>query len=190
MSTLTYTPFTPWPPRKTADPRNASQLQYMHGLTEILEYEAPIQALAMFQTYAKASGLMKIAAPVRKRFERALLVAEKAGQVIIEREDDSEVDGPDDSVGWIVRLPDQDPVNVRTLGDRGFAEIPMSLPRLSSKFAPKMNLWGVKTSIVLCLIIMVCKSLRRWYGGAWIKSWRFISNDTRYTFPFAARFFR
>jgi len=126
MSTITFTPFTPWPPRKTADPRNASQMQYMHGLTEILEYEAPIQALAMFQTYAKASGLMKIAAPVRKRFERALLEAEKAGQVIIEREDDSEVDGPDDSVGWIVRLPDQEPVKVRSLGDRGFSEIPMS----------------------------------------------------------------
>jgi hypothetical protein len=118
--------FTPWPPRKTADPRNASQVQYMHGLTEILEYEAPMQALALFQTYAKASGLLKIAARVRKRFERALLLAEKSGQVIIEREDDSEVDGPEDSVGWIVRLPGQDPVRVRTLGDRGFAEIPMS----------------------------------------------------------------
>lgn len=126
MSDASFTLFTPWPPRKTADPRNASQVQYMHGLTEILEYEAPIQALALFQTYAKASGLMKIAAPIRKRFERALLLAEKAGQVLVEREDDSEVDGPEDSVGWIVRLPDQDPVKVRTLGDRGFAEIPMS----------------------------------------------------------------
>jgi hypothetical protein len=118
--------FIEWPPRKTADPRNASQVQYMHGLTEILQYEAPIQALALFQTYAKASGLMKIAASVRKRFERALLEGEKAGQVVIEREDDSEVDGPQDSVCWVVRLPDQDPVKVRTLGTRGFAEIPMS----------------------------------------------------------------
>lgn len=117
--------FTPWPTRKTADPRSASQVQYMHGLTEILQYEAPIQALALFQTYAKASGLLKIAAPVRKKFERALLEGEKAGQVIIEREDDSEVDGPEDSVCWIVRLPDQEPVRLRTLGSRGFAEIPM-----------------------------------------------------------------
>lgn len=126
MSDISSTPFTSWPPRKTADPRNASQMQYMHGFSEILEYEAPIQALALFQTYAKASGLLKIVASVRKRFERALLLAEKAGQVIIERESDSEVDGPEDSVGWIVRLPDQDPVKVRTLGERGFAEIPMS----------------------------------------------------------------
>ncbi len=118
--------FVKWTPRKTADPRSASQVQYMHGLCEILEYEAPIQALALFQTYAKASGLLKIAAPVRKRFERALLEGEKAGQVVIEREPDSEVDGPEDSVGWIVRLPGQNSVKVRTLGDRGFAEIPMS----------------------------------------------------------------
>lgn len=117
--------FTEWPARKTADPRSASQVQYMHGLTEILQYEAPMQALALFQTYAKASGLMKIAAPVRKRFERALLEGEKAGQVIIEREDDSEVEGPEDSVCWIVRLPDQEPMKLRTLGTRGFAEIPM-----------------------------------------------------------------
>lgn len=117
--------FTHWPARKTADPRSASQMQYMHGLTEILEHEAPMQALALFQTYAKASGLMKIAAPIRKRFEHATLLGEKAGEVVIEREDDTEVDGPDDSVCWIVRLPDQEPVRLRTRGDRGFAEIPM-----------------------------------------------------------------
>jgi len=117
--------FTPWPERKTADPRSASQVQYMHGLTEILQYEAPMQALSLFQTYAKASGLMKIAAPIRKRFERALLLGEKAGEVIIEREDDSEVESAEDSVCWIVRLPDQEPMRVRTLGDRGFSEIPM-----------------------------------------------------------------
>jgi len=44
----------------------------------------------------------------------------------MEREEDSEVEGPDDSVGWIVRLPDQPRVIVRDLGHRGFADIPMS----------------------------------------------------------------
>lgn len=126
MTQITHTPFTPWPTRPTADPRRASQAQYMHGMCEILTSEGPMQALALFQTYAKASGLMKIAASVRGRCERALLEGVKSGEITLEREDDSEIDGPDDSVGWIVRLPDQPRVIVRTLGSRGFAEIPMS----------------------------------------------------------------
>lgn len=45
---------------------------------------------------------------------------------MLEKEEDSEIDGPDDSVGWIVRLPDQPRVIIRDLGNRGFADIPMS----------------------------------------------------------------
>jgi len=126
MTQLPHTPFTPWPERSTADPRRATQAQYVHGLTEILSYEAPMQALALFQTYAKASGLMKITALVRKRFEYALLKAVEAGAIELEREADSELKSEDDSVGWILRLPDQPRVIVRDLGTRGFAEIPMS----------------------------------------------------------------
>jgi hypothetical protein len=126
MTQITHTPYTHWPTRKTADPRAATQVQFVHGLTEILQYQAPMQALSLFQTYAKASGLMKIAAPVRRKFERAILLAEKSGEINIEREPDPEAGGPDDSVGWILRLPDQAPVSLRDLGPRGFAEIPMS----------------------------------------------------------------
>ena len=50
----------------------------------------------------------------------------KSGEIIVEREPDPESDGPEDSVGWILRLPDQKPVSLRDLGPRGFAEIPMS----------------------------------------------------------------
>lgn len=123
--TINHVKFTPWPARKTADPRNASDAQFLHGLTEIVASEGPIQALPLFQTYAKASGLMKIAAPVRKRFERALLAGEKSGAVMITRENDPEAKGEDDSVCWIVRLPDMPEVIVRDLGNRGFADIPM-----------------------------------------------------------------
>jgi len=122
MTKFTYKPYILWPSRKTADPRAATQIQFVHGLTEILRY----QALSLFQTYAKASGLMKIAAPVRRKFERAIVLAEKSGEILVEREPDPEADGPDDSVGWILRLPDQDPVSLRDLGPRGFADIPMS----------------------------------------------------------------
>ena len=126
MTQLPHTPFTPWTPRPTADVRRASQAQYMHGFTEILAAEGPMQALSLFQIYGKASGVLKLAAPVRKLCERALLAGVKAGEITMEREEDSEIEGPDDSVGWIVRLPDQPRVIVRDLGNRGFADIPMS----------------------------------------------------------------
>lgn len=126
MAQIIHTDFTPWTVRPTADARAASQAQYMHGFTEILATEGPMQALPLFQTYAKASGLLKIAAPVRKRMERALLAGVKADEIALEYEDDSEVKGPDDCVGWIVRLPGQDRVRVRSLGNRGFADVPMS----------------------------------------------------------------
>ena len=126
MLKIAYSDYIQWPERATADVRRASQAQYMHGMTEILASEGPMQALSLFQTYAKASGVQKIVARVRKRCERALLEGVKAGHIVMEREDDSEIDGPDDSVGWIVRLPDQPSVIVRSLGKRGFSEIPMS----------------------------------------------------------------
>jgi len=123
---ITHLPYSDWTPRAVADARRASQAQYVHGFTDILKSEAPIQALNLFQTYAKAGGLMKIARPTRRLMERAILLAEKSGEVLIEREDDPEATDENDSVAWIIRLPDQDRVRVRTLGPRGFADIPMS----------------------------------------------------------------
>ena len=89
MTQLPHTPFTPWATRPTADVRRASQAQYMHGFTEILAAEGPMQALSLFQIYGKASGVMKLAAPVRKLCERALLAGVKAGEIILEKEEDS-----------------------------------------------------------------------------------------------------
>ena len=126
MTQLTHTPFTPWTTRPTADVRRASQAQYMHGMSEILAAEGPMQALSLFQIYGKASGVLKLAAPVRKLCERALLQGVKSGEILLEREEDSESGGLEDSVGWIVRLPDTPRVILRDLGPRGFAEIPMS----------------------------------------------------------------
>ena len=126
MTEPSNTSFTPWPERSTAPPDRATQAQFMHGMKEILSYEGPMQALLLFQTYAKASGLMKITAKMRRRFEHSLNKGVAAGEVLLEREADSELKSEDDSVGWIIRLPDQPQVNVRGLGNRSFAEIPMS----------------------------------------------------------------
>lgn len=126
MITIDLMTFNEWIVRPVADPRRASQAQFMDGLVEILTAQGPMQGLNLFQTYAKAGGLLKITKPVRSKFERAVLLAEKAGQLMIEREDDTEIDGPEDPRGWIIRLPEQDRVWLRTAGPRGFGEIPLS----------------------------------------------------------------
>jgi len=115
-----------WQARPVADPRRASPVQFMDGMSEILEVQGPMQALHLFQTYAKAGGLMKITASVRSRFERVLEQAAKQDAVAIEKENDSEVDDEADPRCWIVRLTDQPRVIMRTLGPRSFAEIPLS----------------------------------------------------------------
>ncbi len=126
MITIDLIPFSEWTFRPVADPRRASQAQFMDGLTEILSAQGPMQGLHLFQTYAKAGGLLKITQPVRSRFMRAVLLAEKSGALLIERENDSEINDANDPVGWIIRLPGQPRVQLRTLGPRGFAEIPLS----------------------------------------------------------------
>lgn len=118
--------FEAWTARPVADPRRASPAQFMDGMSEILTVQAPMQALDLFQTYAKAGGLMKITAPVRSRFERVILQAARDGVVEIEKENDSEVDDDTDPRCWVVRLKDQERVKMRTLGPRSFAEVPLS----------------------------------------------------------------
>jgi len=125
MIKIDLLPFNAWPERALADPRRANQAQFMDGLLEILTYEAQIQGLNLFQSYARAGGLQKITQPVRARFVQAIKQSEKDGQIVIERENDTEIDGPDDPRGWIIRLPDQEQVKMRDLGSRGFSEIPL-----------------------------------------------------------------
>jgi len=126
MVDIKLSPYQEWHTRPVADPRRASPVQFMDGMSEILAAQGPMQALHLFQTYAKAGGLMKITASVRSRFERVILEAAKKGVVIIERENDTEVEDDSDPRCWIIRLADQDKVNMRSLGSRSFAEVPLS----------------------------------------------------------------
>jgi len=126
MVTIPLQNYVEWQVRPVADPRRASPVQFMDGMSEILAAQGPMQALHLFQTYAKAGGLMKITASVRSRFERVIKQATKEGTVIIEKENDSEVKDDSDPRCWIVRLADQDRVILRGLGTRSFAEIPLS----------------------------------------------------------------
>lgn len=126
MVEILLSEYNEWTARPVADPRRASPAQFMDGMSEILDIQGPIQALHLFQTYAKAGGLMKITASVRSRFERVIKDAAKAGSVVIEIENDSEVDDETDPRCWIVRLNERDRVNMRKLGSRSFAEVPLS----------------------------------------------------------------
>ncbi len=126
MIAIDLKPFSEWQARPVADPRRASDLQFMDGMGEILEAQGPMQGLHLFQTYAKAGGLLKITASVRSLFERAVLKAAEEGTIKIVRENDTEVDDDTDSRCWIIRLADQDRVNMRTLGPRSFSEVPLS----------------------------------------------------------------
>ena len=126
MVTIDLNPFNEWQERPVADPRRANDLQFMDGMGEILEAQGPMQGLHLFQTYAKAGGLLKITASVRSRFERAILKAEEDGTVKIDRENDTEVKDDTDSRCWIIRNADQDRVKMRTLGPRSFSEVPLS----------------------------------------------------------------
>ena len=126
MVDINLNPYQEWQTRPVADPRRASPVQFMDGMSEILGVQGPMQALHLFQTYAKAGGLLKITASVRSRFERVILDAAKKGAVIIERENDTEVKDDSDPRCWIVRLADQDKVNMRQLGSRSFAEVPLT----------------------------------------------------------------
>jgi len=126
MVEILLTQYEEWKARPVADPRRASPAQFMDGLSEILAAQGPMQALHLFQTYAKAGGLLKITASVRSRFERVIQDAAKSGTVVIEKENDSEVDDETDPRCWIVRLNDQERVTLRELGSRSFAEIPLS----------------------------------------------------------------
>jgi len=126
MVKIKLSPYELWSTRPVADPRRANQIQFMDGMSEILLSQGPMQGLHLFQTYAKAGGLMKITQSVKSRFMQAIKQAQKDGQVTIETENDTEADGPDDPRNWIVRLNDQPRVIIRDLGDRSFSEIPLS----------------------------------------------------------------
>ena len=119
-------PYTLWETRKVADPRKATYPQMLDGMGEILDGQGPMQALHLFQTYAKAGGLLKITSSVRKRMEGHLRFAVEQGELVMEKENDTEVKSDTDSRCWIIRKPNQARVMMRELGPRNFSEIPMT----------------------------------------------------------------
>ena len=109
-----------WLPVKLADPRVATVDQLIYGMKLIVEIEGPILASRVFHVLARAGGLGRIYGPTRKLLLRALETALKRGVFISEQEIE------DDPWSFVLRLPSQEAVLVRSLGSRSLHEVPMA----------------------------------------------------------------
>lgn len=107
-----------WTPTRLADPRSAKVEQFIHGMEQIIATEGPVMASRVFQTFSKAGGLNRIYGETRKSFLHALRTALDNGAFVAEQE------ASEDPTTWILRLPSQMHVRIRTLGSRTLHEVP------------------------------------------------------------------
>lgn len=107
-----------WRPARLVDPRAANVDQIIHGMEQIIEAEGPVMAYRVFQLFSKAGGLSRIYGETKRSFLRALRTAIKEGLFLAEQENCA------DPATWILRLPSQNRVRVRTLGSRTLHEVP------------------------------------------------------------------
>ena len=107
-----------WPPVKLVDPRGATVEQLTHGMLSIVAVEGPILASRVFNIYARAGGLGRIYEPTRKRLVLAMRHALSNKTLL------SEIEASEEPSTWILRLPSQPAVCVRSLGSRTLHEVP------------------------------------------------------------------
>lgn len=110
--------YVEWTPTRLVDPRSAKVEQLIHGMEQIIAAEGPVMASRVFQIFARAGGLGRILSETRKSFLRALRTALDNGVFLAEQEDS------EDPATWILRLPSQERVRIRTLGSRTLHEVP------------------------------------------------------------------
>jgi len=110
--------YVEWAPVRLVDPRAAKVGQIIHGMDQIIAVEGPVMASRVFHIFSKAGGLTRIYEETRRSFIRALRGALDEGVFVAEQE------ASEDPATWIVRLPSQPRVRVRTLGSRTLHEVP------------------------------------------------------------------
>lgn len=110
--------YVEWTPVPLVDPRAAKPDQVIHGMEQIVATEGPVMASRVFHIFAKAGGLGRIYDETRRMFLRTLETALDDGVFLAEQEES------DDPASWIIRLPAQPRVRVRTLGSRTLHEVP------------------------------------------------------------------
>ncbi len=115
---ITKDEYHAWPPHRLTDPRGATVAQFIHGMTAIVAAEGPVMASRVFNIFARASGLSRIHEATRKGFIAALRRALAEGVLVAEKE------ASEDPASWILRLPPQKAMHLRTLGSRSLHEVP------------------------------------------------------------------
>jgi hypothetical protein len=110
--------YVEWAPVQLVDPRAAKAEQIIHGMEQIIAAEGPVMASRVFQIFARAGGLGRIYEETRRSFINALQSAIDNDIFLAEQE------GSEDPATWILRLPSQPLVRVRTLGSRTLHEVP------------------------------------------------------------------
>jgi len=110
--------YAEWTPVRLVDPRAAKTEQIIYGMDQIISVEGPVMVSRVFHIFSRAGGLSRIYDETRRSFVRALQTALDNGTFLAEAE------GSDDPATWIVRLPSQPRVRIRTLGSRTLHEVP------------------------------------------------------------------
>lgn len=110
--------YVEWIPTRLVDPRAANTEQIIHGMAQIIAAEGPVMAARVFRIFARAGGVSRIYDETRRSFHRALRTALDKGIFVAEPE------AAEDRATWVLRLPSQARVRVRTLGSRTLHEVP------------------------------------------------------------------
>ena len=115
---MTKEDYIEWTPARLVDPRSATEEQIIHGMEQIIAAEGPVMASRVFRIFSRAGGLTRIYDETRRSFLHALETA-LAKRIFAADKHSSE-----DPASWVLRLPSQDRVRVRTLGSRTLHEVP------------------------------------------------------------------
>jgi hypothetical protein len=110
--------YVEWTPARLVDPRAAKVEQIIDGMEQIIAAEGPVMASRVFRIFSRAGGLSRIYVETRRSFLRALRTALDKGIFVAEQE------ASEDPATWILRLPSQKRVRIRTLGSRTLHEVP------------------------------------------------------------------
>jgi len=115
---MTKEDYVEWTLERLVDPRAATVEQIIHGMEQIVAAEGPVMVSRVFRIFSRAGGLNRIYDETRRSFLHALRDALAKGILVAEKE------ASEDPATWVLRLPSQERVRLRTLGSRTLHEVP------------------------------------------------------------------
>lgn len=113
-------PYPTWQGSGLPDPRTTARSEVADYLLPIIEAEGPVTADRLYKLYVRATGGVRVTKQARHPLNRALF--HLTGKVKIDEFNSPETNWPQ----RVARLPDQEVVVVRSLGDRDLYEVPLN----------------------------------------------------------------